>query len=143
VPEIETSVGGACYCGAVGFEVRLPTLWCGHCHCSMCRRSHGAGFVTWFAVPREGFLLSAGEENLVRFASSDHGTRSFCGRCGSTLFCESSKHPEQVDIVLANMQAAIDRAPQAHIYWSDRADWISADDGLPKLGGETGLEPLA
>ena len=47
-----TSAGGGCLCGAVRFTVTLPSLFCGHCHCTLCQRSHGAGYVTWFAVPR-------------------------------------------------------------------------------------------
>jgi hypothetical protein len=108
----------------------------------MCQRSHGAGFVTWLAVPRSRFRLEKGDSELVRFRSSDHGTRSFCSRCGSTLFCESTRHPEQVDIVLANMAGPIDRPPQAHIYFDDRAEWTVVADDLPRLGGSTGLEPI-
>ena len=108
----------------------------------MCRRSHGAGFVTWFAVPYESFALTAGEEEAVRFQSSEHGTRTFCGCCGSTLFCESSRHPDRIDIVLANMHEAIDRQPEFHVYFDDRADWTRVDDGLPRLGGTTGVEPI-
>jgi hypothetical protein len=139
---VDARIPGSCFCGAVRFEVALPTLFCGHCHCSMCRRSHGAGFVTWFAVVRAQFRLASGSADLVRYASSDHGTRSFCGRCGSSLFCESSRHPDQIDIVLANMDGPIDRAPQVHIYFDDRASWVVADDRLPRLGGSTGLEPI-
>ena len=138
----DSRVSGSCFCGAIRFSVALPTLFCGHCHCSMCRQSHGAAFVTWFAVPRGQLLLEGGQVELVRFRSSDHGTRSFCGRCGSSLFCESSQHPEQVDVVLANMHAPIDRLPQAHIYFDDRAAWVSTEDHLPKLGGRTGMEPI-
>ncbi len=133
---------GSCFCGAVRFRAGLPSLFCAHCHCSMCRRSHGAGFVTWFAVPRERLAFDAGEDALVRFRSSEHGTRSFCGRCGSTLFCESTHHPERVDVVLANMDAPIDRAPQLHAWFDHRAAWVHVDDGLPRLGGETGMEPI-
>ena len=131
-----TSSSGSCFCGAVRFTVEMPTLFCGHCHCSMCRRSHGAGYVTWFAVPRERFSLDAGDAELVRFRSSQHGTRSFCGRCGSSLFCETTHHPEVVDIVLANMNGAIDRSPQAHFYFDDRVDWVCVEDGLPRVGGQ-------
>ena len=116
----ETKVVGSCLCGAVRFTVTLPTLFCGHCHCSMCRRSHGAGFVTWFAVPRAQFQLDAGEGSLARYSSSDHGARSFCTRCGSSLFCESSRHPDQIDIALANMEGSIDRPPQLHVYFDGR-----------------------
>jgi len=138
----EPTVSGSCLCGAVRFSIRPPTLFCGHCHCSMCRRSHGAGYVTWFGVARGQFSMDSGETELVRFRSSEHGTRSFCGRCGSSLFCELTHHPDVVDVVLASMRAPIDRGPQCHFYFDDRVDWVAVNDGLPRLGGPTGREPL-
>lgn len=78
----------------------------------------------------------------MRYESSEHGARSFCGNCGSSLFCESSHHPDQIDIVVANMKEKIDLLPQAHIFYDDRVDWIEVDDGLPRLGGTTGMEPI-
>ena len=69
----------------------------------MCRRSHGAGYVTWIGIPIERLDIEQGEKELVAFRSSDHGTRRFCGICGSTLFCDSTHHPEYTDIVLANL----------------------------------------
>ena len=47
-----------------------------------------------------------------------------------------------IDIVLANMEDPIDRLPQVHVYFDDRASWVVAEDGLPRLGGSTGLEPV-
>ncbi len=58
-------VSGRCFCGAVRFQFALPTLFCCHCHCTMCRRSHGAGFVTWVAVPRHGFELTSGRDRTA------------------------------------------------------------------------------
>ncbi len=135
-------VSGGCLCGAVRFEIEFPTITCGHCHCSMCRRAHGAGFVTWIIAERQRWRILAGEERLVRYRSSDHGTRSFCGTCGSTLFFESTSRPDQVDVVLANVEGKIDRDPELHVYFDDRAEWVHVADGLPRLGGETGLEPV-
>jgi hypothetical protein len=137
-----TTVPGTCLCGTVRFEVALPTLFCAHCHCSLCRRQHGAAFVTWFGVPRGGLAIREGESVLVRHRSSDHGTRSFCGRCGSPLFCELDAHPDQIDVVLASMTAPIDKQPQMHCFYSDRVPWVTVGDGLPHLGGKSGLEPL-
>jgi hypothetical protein len=138
----ETCVNGSCLCRSVRFEIALPTLFCAHCHCSMCQRNHGAGFVTWTAVPRRQFRVTTGEAGLMRYESSEHGTRSFCGRCGSSLFCESTHHPDKIDIALANLEDSIDRVPQMHVYYDDRAGWVSIEDRLPRLGGKTGLEPL-
>ena len=126
-------VSGSCLCGAVAFHVELPTLFCGHCHCSMCRRNHGAAYVTWFGVLYEQFEIDQGIDALVRHASSEHGSRRFCGKCGSSLFCESTQHPEHIDIVLANMDGPIDKAPQLHFYWDSRADWTQIGDELPRL----------
>jgi hypothetical protein len=136
------TVEGGCLCGAVRFAVELPTSFCAHCHCGMCRRGHGAGFVTWFGVPQERFRVAAGAEKLVRYRSSAHATRSFCRCCGSSLFFESAQHPGQVHVVLANMDAAIDRLPELHVFFDDRAAWVHIADELPRLGGPTGFEPL-
>jgi len=126
-------VSGSCLCGAVEFHVELPTLFCGHCHCSICRRNHGAAYVTWFGVLYEQFEIDKGIDVLVRHASSEHGSRRFCGKCGSSLFCENTQHPDHIDIVLANMDGPIDKAPQFHGYWESRADWAQVGDELPRL----------
>src|SRR5205823_12189453 len=79
------TVKGACLCGAVQFEVTLPTLGCCHCHCSICRRFCGAGYGTFFRVRRQQFRLLAGEEHLQRYRSSPWAQRVFCNTCGSSL----------------------------------------------------------
>ncbi len=135
-------VRGSCFCGTVRFEFDLPTSFCAHCHCTMCQRAHGAGYVTWIGVPKARFRVVAGGATLTPFKSSDHGTRSFCANCGSSLFCESTHHPEQIDIVVANLQSGIDRQPESHCHYDSKAGWIPVNDELPKLGGKTGVEPL-
>ena len=74
--------------------------------------------------------------------SSEHGSRSFCRRCGSSLFCDNAAHPDQVDIALGTADGPIDRDPQLHVFFDSRADWVVVGDELPRLGGATGLEPL-
>jgi hypothetical protein len=129
-----TSVSGACLCGAVRFEVDLPTRFCVHCHCSMCRRNHGAAFVTWFGVPKASFRLLKGETALALYQSSDHGTRSFCSRCGSSLFCVLDRDPDTIDIALASMLGPIDRSPEAHVFFDTHVGWMDFPDHLPKMG---------
>jgi hypothetical protein len=129
-----TAASGSCFCGAVAFQVGLPTVACLHCHCSMCRRNHGAGYVTWVAAGAPGFKVTAGEDQLTVYQSSAHGTRSFCSICGTSLFCINEQHPEIVDIPLANFDEPIDRPPEAHYYLADRVDWVPLDESLPDAG---------
>jgi hypothetical protein len=133
---------GGCLCGAVTFEVALPATFVGHCHCSMCRRAHGAAYVTWVGVPVGMFYLTKGKETLVDYQSSDHVTRSFCGRCGSPMFCNDARHAEAAHLTLASLQGDTGLIPEAHYFFDSRADWTKVHDDLPKLGGKSGLMPL-
>ena len=79
------TVTGGCLCGAVEFELKLPSKWCGHCHCSMCQRAHGAGYVTWAGFESDHFILKKGDHHLEWFESSTGARRGFCSTCGSTI----------------------------------------------------------
>jgi len=132
---------GGCLCGSVRFSITLPTTWCAHCHCSMCRRAHGAAFVTWFGIEEDRFEIIAGEPLLVRFASSDHAWRGFCRRCGSTMFFAGTRWPGEIHVTLACLDGELDRAPASNTFYDARVPWVEHEH-LPKLGGESGTEPL-
>src|SRR4030095_16787233 len=93
----ESLVAGGCLCGAVRFEVSGPIDRVVHCHCTMCQRAHGAAFVTWAALPNERVRITAGEAQLVRYRSSEFGTRSFCRGCGSSMVCTLGTPPRTLD----------------------------------------------
>ena len=133
-------VEGACLCGSVRYELTMPSKFCAHCHCGNCRRAHGAAFVTYAGFTREQVEIS-GTDDLVRYETDTGATRSFCRRCGSTLFYEGPRWPGEVHVVRANVQGPIDRAPSAHYYVDHAADWWEITDPLPRYGGGTGVEP--
>lgn len=135
-------IRGACLCGAVRFELTPPTKWCAHCHCTLCRRAHGAAFVTWVGVKNDAFRVVVGADRLRDYASTAPAQRSFCTTCGSTLFFRSTKWPDEVHVVVANLLDPLDRAPGGHVWWSDRAPWFDLHDDLPKKGGPSGLESI-
>ena len=107
----------------------------------MCRRAHGAAYVTWVGVPRGQFRMIAGEA-LQRYRSSEAATRGFCGKCGSMMLFESTRWADEVHVARAAIPGAIDREPQAHVFFSDRAEWVHVEDPLPRKGGASGVEPL-
>jgi hypothetical protein len=118
----------------VRFRIGLPALWIAHCHCSMCRRAQGAGFVTWVGMAEPRFMLETGAEVLQRFQSSPAAARSFCGRCGTPLFFQSSRWPGEIHVTLASLDDSSGLEPQAHAYWSSHAEWADwSGRELPKV----------
>ena len=130
---MEQRVEGACLCGGLRFAIGLPSLWCAHCHCSMCQRAHGSAFVTWVGVAQARFLLGEGAP-LRWYASSPGAERGFCGDCGSSLLFRSTRWPGEVHVTLANLHGPIDRAPQAHVFYDRHVDWVQLGDALPRKG---------
>lgn len=123
---------GRCLCGAVRFRVEAPTLWCAHCHCTMCRHAHGAAFVTWVGSAADRATIEGAA--LRWHASSPEAERGFCGTCGSPLFFRSSRWPGELHIVRANFEGPIDREPQAHVFWDSHVEWVDLADALPRKG---------
>ena len=48
-------IQGGCLCGGMRYEIDGPLTEVGNCHCSMCRRFHGAAFSTYAKVNAEHF----------------------------------------------------------------------------------------
>ena len=127
------SASGRCLCGAISFRAKLPSKWVAHCHCTLCQRSSGAGFVTWVGLESEHAEVVDPQFRLVWFRSSERGERGFCSHCGSTIFFRSPRWPGELHVTLANFDEPIDRSPQAHVFWDSHVEWLAcADDGLPR-----------
>ena len=126
---------GQCLCGAISFAIRFPSNWVAHCHCTMCQRAHGAGFVTWVSVGSERARIEDPGSLLRWFASSPGGERAFCGRCGSSLFFRSGQWPGELHVVRANFTDPVDQAPGVHAFFDSHVDWITMNDDLPRMTG--------
>ena len=87
-------IRGNCECGAVQYEVDGDIFDYSHCHCSQCRRLHGAAFASWGAVARDKFRYVSGEAALQTYASSEQIDRVFCRICGSNILADFKPEPD-------------------------------------------------
>lgn len=121
---------GSCLCGAVQFEAGpLDTMV--HCHCSMCRKHHGAMFATFLTAPRDGFRWLDGEEFIVVYPSSARGLRPFCSRCGSVV-PTAMPHMDVVFVPAGNLEGDPGTRPMLHMFAASRASWFPITDALPQ-----------
>jgi hypothetical protein len=122
---------GSCQCGTVRYAITGTFATVGHCHCSMCRKAHGAAFATWGILgdPQQ-FRWTAGTESVERYPSSPGRERCFCRKCGSPL---AATHDGEVsEVVLASLDDDPGVRPSTHIFVGSRAPWHDIADALPQ-----------
>jgi hypothetical protein len=122
---------GGCFCGFVRYQADGAPFDETNCHCSICRRTSGAPFVAWFSVARANFRWLAGQPTTLR--SSDHGTRTFCPRCGTPLSFASSHFPDQVDVTICSLPDPDQVRPRDHIHTGGAPSWVRLCDDLPRF----------
>ena len=122
---------GRCHCGAIHYEMPEEVLHHALCHCGDCRRHAGAPMVGWAMVPA-GELKVTGEP--VTYASSEHGRRQFCGRCGTGLFyVNEAMLPGMVDIQTGTLDDPDALPPTAQIQVAERLRWMRKAHELPEF----------
>ena len=101
----------------------------------MCRKTHGAGYVTWAGFEADRVRITKGEDQLNWFDSSTGAQRGFCPSCGSSLFFRSERWAGELHIALGCMDDAIDRSPQANVFFDKHVDWMPIDEALKQVDG--------
>jgi hypothetical protein len=125
---------GHCFCGFVSYGAEGTRSNETNCHCSICRRVSGAPFVAWFTVPIAGFRFLSGEP--VSFRSSDHGTRTFCPRCGTPITFRSTHFPDEIDVTTCSLEEPEGVPPKDHTRTSSKLSWVRLADHLPEFSEE-------
>lgn len=124
---------GQCQCGAVRYAAGGEITELSHCHCSMCRRLHGAAFVTFAGVARSEFSWVDGADQLRTYASSANTDRLFCGRCGSQLGCVLRSEPLHIYVALGTADGNPATPPAFHQFVDSAVAWYRLADGLPQF----------
>jgi hypothetical protein len=123
---------GSCLCAGVTYEITGPLDEVRNCHCSMCRKAHGAAFRSRASVRSRDFRWTAGE-NLVTWYESSPGTqRGFCRRCGSSLLSRFEESPEICGLPLGCLDSDPGVKPAMHIHVGSKAPWFEITDSLPR-----------
>ena len=125
-----TMIRGGCLCGAVRYEVTRPLVDADHCHCSMCRRQHGAAFSTYASLQPGSFAWVSGEDKVRVYAAASGAGWGFCGICGSTL--TGTDNGRVTSIALGTVTGDPGVRPGWHIFTGSKADWYEITDALPQ-----------
>ena len=134
-------ITGHCECGRIQFECDGPIEDFCHCHCSQCRRIHGAAFATFAGVARDSFRFLSGEPDLGTYASSATLNRVFCSVCGSNILVDLSTEPEALYLSMGAIDGDPPRPPGYHTFVGSKAPWHEITDDLPQHDTEADIWP--
>lgn len=126
---------GRCLCGAVQWRIEPPFGGMTHCHCSMCRKAHGAPFATYIAVGRDNFETISGEAATALYESSPGTFRAFCRECGSVVPWLGGG--EWIYSPAGGLDDDPGIRPTAHIFATSKAPWHVIADELPQYDAYT------
>ena len=129
-------IRGHCECRRVRYEVEGEINDFSHCHCSQCRRLHGAAFATFAGVLRDQFRYVSGESDTSVYASSDSHRRSFCSNCGSNILVALDQEPDALYLSMSAIEGDPPRPQGYHIYVGSKAPWHEISDDLEQYDTE-------
>lgn len=124
-------VQGSCFCGTVHYQADGPFSSMTSCHCSMCRKHHGAAFATYVSAALARFRWLEGEGALLKYQSSPHWARASCSVCGSTVASTLASHALAL-LPAGPLEGELGVKPQAHIFVGSKAPWYTIADDLPQ-----------
>jgi hypothetical protein len=130
-------IKGHCECASVRYRVEGEIEDFSHCHCSQCRRLHGAAFATFAGVSRDRFRYLCGEDRITIYASSDHNDRVFCSVCGSSILVDAKLEPEYLYICMSTVEGDPARPRGYHAYVGSKAPWHEINDDLDQFEADT------
>ena len=129
-------IEGRCECGKVSFEADGAVSDFSHCHCSQCRRLHGAAYASYAGIARSGFRYRGGEAHLKTYASSEGHDRVFCENCGSNIMVILTSEPDDYYVAMGIVDGNPPLPPAYHIYVGSKAPWHNIADDLPSYDTE-------
>ena len=134
-------LNGSCLCRAVRYRIEGPVSAASHCHCSQCRKAHGAAFASYGHVRYADFRVTTGAEAIASYQASPHAIRTFCRRCGSNLQWRPTGNAEYFALALGTLDDDPGIRAERHIFVASKAPWYAIADDLVQYAAYPGDDP--
>lgn len=126
---------GQCLCGTVKFRVSGEFENFFLCHCARCRKDSGSAHSANLFSSKATITWLSGEESKKEFQlSGSQHVKCFCLDCGSALPF-SQENNRMLVVPAGSLDSQIDMRPNAHIFFSSRANWDNDLDSLERKNG--------
>ena len=137
----DMAITGSCQCGCLQYEVEGSLGPVANCHCSFCRRVHGAAFTTVALVSGLAVSWLSSSEEPSRFRTPLGNVRHFCGSCATPLWnCTPDR--ALAAIVVGSLAEEHQPLPWMHVNVESKARWFTIHGELPQFSAWPTREEL-
>ncbi len=123
---------GRCLCGQLQYEVSGDLAPVVNCHCSFCRRVHGAAFTTVAFLPKDAFSWLPPNGELGTFTTPGGNLRHFCACC-STPILNCRPGVNVACLVVSSLMEEFQPKPWFHVNTESKSPWPPITDDLPQF----------
>ncbi|NRB42040.1 MAG: GFA family protein [Pseudomonadales bacterium] len=127
-------IQGSCQCGKIVYQVEAIPEHTYNCHCSACRKAHGATFATQLFAKGETLTFLQGEDLLSEYVG-EVGIRTFCSNCGTRLMNYAADKSHYLSVALASVEGDHGIVPVAHCNVESKALWHEPSEDIPLFQG--------
>jgi hypothetical protein len=106
-------ITGGCLCGRVRLSATSAPFRVGICHCTDCRKHHGALFHASAIFPETAVTITG--------PTGSFQGRHFCPHCGSPVFSRSG---DEIEIHLGTLDAPDQFRPTYELWTIRRENWL-------------------
>jgi hypothetical protein len=125
-------IRGSCLCGRVRYALDAAPWFINHCHCSMCRKVHGAAFGSFLHADGKSFRWLSDTATVRTWESSPGNLRAFCTECGSNVPVLEDEGTHAI-IPAGTLDDDPGVRPAVHIHVGSKAPWHEIADALPRF----------
>lgn len=120
-------IKGSCLCGSIAFEAEEAPGMVFNCHCTRCRKAHGAAFATQIVAKIETLKFLNGRDLLSEY-KAPHTIRAFCSSCGSRLMNYGKGNFKYLSIAVAAVDGRPELKPIGDCFVPEKLEFIQLDE---------------
>ena len=128
------AITGGCLCKALRYSFPSDPIWARACWCRVCQYIGGGSGTVNAAFALDGMTVQGNLSAYENVADSGNAMkRSFCPKCGTPVFTESSGRPGTITIRVGTLDDPNVVKPATTIWTKMAQQWACVDETLPRF----------
>ncbi len=122
---------GACFCGAVRYELTARPMFVHCCHCTDCQVQTGGAFAINAIIEAEHVKLTCGKPVRVTMPTESGRPHDIyrCAKCQTALWSDYGRRKVMLFVRVSTLKRPHNIKPDVHIFTRSKVKWLPLPPG--------------